>query len=41
MRYDRSEGHTMEQILGAFSRSLEQMVRRYPEQWFNYYSFWS
>jgi predicted LPLAT superfamily acyltransferase len=24
----------------AFARELEQTVHRYPEQWFNFYSFW-
>ena len=27
--------------LGSYVRSLEAVVRRYPQQWFNFYRFWS
>ncbi len=27
-------------FLSTFTRQLEVMVKRYPEQWFNYYDFW-
>ena len=32
---------TKEAILGSYVRSLEAVVRRYPQQWFNFYRFWS
>jgi predicted LPLAT superfamily acyltransferase len=35
---DRETG--MEKLIGLFVQNLEQMVRQYPEQWFNYYNFW-
>lgn len=28
-------------ILGQYVKALEEMVRRYPAQWFNYYDFWA
>lgn len=31
---------TMQDILRTFTGSLESMLRKYPEQWFNYYNFW-
>ena len=24
----------------AYAHELERIVRRYPEQWFNFYTFW-
>lgn len=27
-------------ILGQYVRTLEVLLKRYPEQWFNYYDFW-
>ncbi len=27
-------------MLGDYIDSLENMVRKYPLQWFNYYPFW-
>lgn len=30
----------MEEMLLEFTREMEMKVRRYPEQWFNYYNFW-
>ena len=35
---DRKAGMT--QALNDYIRILEQMLRRYPAQWFNYYPFW-
>jgi predicted LPLAT superfamily acyltransferase len=32
---------TMQEMLLEFTREMEMKVRRYPEQWFNYYDFWS
>lgn len=29
-----------EELLGRYTASLEAVVRRYPEQWFNFYDFW-
>ena len=28
------------QILADFVKEMEQKVKRYPEQWYNYYNFW-
>lgn len=39
-RMDRSKGDTTQTILDDYVRNLEQMIRRYPHQWFNYYDFW-
>ena len=30
-----------EELFTQYVKSLETMVRRYPEQWFNYYDFWN
>ena len=30
----------VEQAVQDFVQQLEEMVKRYPEQWFNYYNFW-
>jgi predicted LPLAT superfamily acyltransferase len=32
---------TIISIIREFVNSMEDMVRRYPEQWFNYYDFWA
>ncbi len=29
-----------EKLTATFVKSLEQMVKKYPKQWFNYYNFW-
>ncbi len=31
----------MDCLAARFAGRLEKLVRRYPEQWFNYYDFWS
>ena len=31
----------MQEMLLEFTREMEIKVKRYPEQWFNYYNFWS
>ena len=35
------DGKTPNAVLGSYVRSLEAVVRRYPQQWFNFYRFWS
>lgn len=35
-----SRGDYSENLTLAFVNTLEQMVKKYPEQWFNYYNFW-
>lgn len=35
------EGRVKNAVLGSYVRSLEAIVRRYPQQWFNFYKFWS
>ena len=32
---------TRDAVLGSYVRSLEAVVRRYPQQWFNFDRFWS
>ena len=27
-------------LLEQYTATLEHILKRYPEQWFNYYSFW-
>ena len=40
--YDRQAGkrEQMAQMAQSFANRLEDIVRRYPTQWFNYYDFW-
>ena len=39
--YDHLEkGLVMQAMLDDFSNEMESKVKRYPEQWFNYYNFW-
>ncbi|HTE31282.1 MAG TPA: hypothetical protein VK666_12965 [Chryseolinea sp.] len=42
---ERSDGESkqqfMERILSTFLDQLEQKVKMYPEQWFNYFNFWA
>ena len=42
LQYDRSlsRREQMSQLAQSFATELENMVRRYPTQWFNYYDFW-
>jgi predicted LPLAT superfamily acyltransferase len=37
---DESKAEFMERLLSAFVGELEQKVRAYPDQWFNYFNFW-
>ena len=40
--YEQVEKNTvMQEMLLEFTREMEIKVKRYPEQWFNYYNFWS
>lgn len=32
---------SVEQLMAQYTSSLEDMVRRYPRQWFNFYNFWN
>ena len=34
------KGLAMQQMLDEFAGQMEEKVKRYPEQWFNYYNFW-
>ena len=36
---ERETGRTG--IIGQYTQTLEKIVRQYPEQWFNYYPFWT
>ena len=38
--FSTANGDTSTSILNQYTASLEQMIKRYPEQWFNYYDFW-
>lgn len=38
-KYKRGE-HGEQILLDAYVKYLEKIVKRYPEQWFNYYDFW-
>jgi predicted LPLAT superfamily acyltransferase len=39
--YDYSKKQdVMQDMLTDFSQAMEEKVRRYPEQWYNYYNFW-
>lgn len=36
-----SKAEFRERLLSAFVEALDQKVKMYPEQWFNYFNFWS
>lgn len=38
---DESKKEFADRLLNTFVDHLEQKVKRYPEQWFNYYNFWA
>ena len=38
--FSQANKDTVQVIADDYVRSLEGMVRRHPEQWFNYYDFW-
>lgn len=37
---DESKVDFMDRLLSSFVNELEQKVKMYPEQWFNYFNFW-
>ncbi len=37
---DGTKRERIEAMTRAYARELESIVRRYPEQWFNFYTFW-
>ncbi|HEX6891861.1 MAG TPA: lipid A biosynthesis acyltransferase [Chryseolinea sp.] len=37
---DESKADFMDRLLSNFTQELEQKVKIYPEQWFNYFNFW-
>lgn len=40
--YDQEEKEAgIKTMLGDFTREMEKKVKEYPEQWYNYYDFWS
>lgn len=40
-RDNESKNEFMERLLSEFVIQLEQKVKLYPEQWFNYFNFWA
>ena len=41
-QYDQLKKEAMmQQMLTDFAAAMEEKVTKYPEQWFNYYNFWS
>jgi predicted LPLAT superfamily acyltransferase len=34
-------GTTIQELVEGYAKDLEEMVRKYPEQWFNFYNFWN
>jgi predicted LPLAT superfamily acyltransferase len=40
--YERGEKQAvMQRMLAGFAGEMEKKVKQYPEQWYNYYNFWS
>jgi predicted LPLAT superfamily acyltransferase len=39
-RKDQNRHEYTEDLMHTFVADLEKMVKKYPEQWFNYYNFW-
>ena len=37
---DESKDGFISRLISTFVADLEQKVKLYPEQWFNYYNFW-
>lgn len=37
---DDTKAEFMQRLLSAFVEQLEQKVKAYPDQWFNYFNFW-
>ena len=40
-RSDESKSEFRDRLLRAFVEALDQKVKMYPEQWFNYFNFWA
>jgi predicted LPLAT superfamily acyltransferase len=38
---DESKTQFTHRLMNTFVQQLEEKVKRYPEQWFNYYNFWT
>lgn len=38
--FNQTNGDTTNDILLQYAHSLEKMITKYPEQWFNYFDFW-
>lgn len=38
---DESKADFRERLLDAFVDALDEKVKKYPEQWFNYFNFWA
>ncbi len=36
----KSREHSVRELIGKYTETLEMMLNRYPLQWFNYYDFW-
>ena len=43
LRYDKEAPRKEQvcQLAAAYVEELEHIVRRFPEQWYNYYDFWT
>lgn len=37
---NESESYSLEDIMEAYVKQLEVMVKKYPKQWYNFYPFW-
>ena len=37
---EKKEAQAVEEALGKYVNKLEKIVKKYPEQWFNFYDFW-
>lgn len=40
LKHFNSKQHRVQDLVADYVENLETRVRRYPEQWFNYYDFW-
>jgi len=39
--YTGDKNSVLDDMLGDYCRAMENMIHRYPLQWFNYYDFWT
>ena len=37
----QTRAERLQSLADAYARMLERTVRRYPDQWFNFYDFWA